>query len=475
MKKRLAAVLLTLCMVIGALPLAALAATYEGTDAQGNKVTITTDDATGKVTKVDGDANTYYQYDDVLTGDTDIFHYYTYEGVEGTLNVTLVKAQTYTVTFNVNAPADLPEGVTAPAAPAEQTVEEGKTATEPAALELEGYKFVGWTTTAPETEAKVLFDFTTAITADTTLYAVWEKVAEATVTVVPNQDGSASATVDEITNEAVEQLKDGDIVNIPATTEEGNATAVDVTISKNNMAQLAKTEMPVDIETDRGTVSLPAADVAKLAEQDGVVLTIGAEQEAPADVAVPEGATASKVVDVSLTNTAGEPIAEEGNTLGLNITVSVKVELTIGTGKQAAVWYKPATGALVAQTGVKYTNGLISWLASHFSEYVFGETTIETPSDVTVQKVTFVDDPQGLAYTVSATANQAIVYDVQGPNGTHSILSTKVGADGSAKVVVSENTEKVAIWVADTITWDATALKYTAEGSIQAFEWEASK
>lgn len=470
MKKRIAAVLLTLCMVIGALPLAALAATYEGTDAQGNKVTITTDDATNKVTSVDGDTNTYYRYDDVLTGDTDIFHYYTYDGVEGTLNVTLVKAKTYTVTFNVNLPKDVTADVTAPDT---QTVEEGKTATEPAALELEGYKFAGWATDAAGT---VAFNFTTAITADTTLYAVWEKVVEIDATpTVENGVAKSEVTVpagkaEEIKNDATIQ-----VVVIAATSENQDSTAVEVSVSKDNMAQLAVTEKAVDIQTDRGTISLPAADVAKLADQEGVVLSIGAEQDVSTDVAVPEGATASKVVDVSLTNAAGDLIAEEGNTLGLNITVSVKVELTIGTDKQAAVWYKPATGALVAQTGVKYNNGLISWLASHFSEYVFGETTIETPSDVTVQKVTFADDPQGLAYTVSATAGQAIVYDVQGPNGTHSILSTKVGADGSAKVVVSENTEKVAIWVADTITWDATALKYTATGNIQAFEWEATK
>lgn len=470
MKKRIAAVLLTLCMVIGALPLAALAATYKGTDLQGNEVTITTDDTTGKVTSVDGDSNTYYRYDDVLTGDTDIFHYYTYDGVEGALNVTLVKAKTYTVTFNVN----LPEGVTVEVtAPEAQTVEEGKNATEPAALELEGYKFAGWAT---DEAGKNAFDFTTAITADTTLYAVWEKVVEIdATTTVENGVAKSEVTVpaekaEEIKNDATIQ-----VVVIAATSKNQDSTAVEVSVSKDNMAQLAATKKAVDIQTDRGTISLPAADVAKLADQEGVVLSIGAEQEAPADVAVPEGATASKVVDVSLTNAAGDPIAEEGNTLGLNITVSVKVELAIGTDKKAAVWYKPATGALVAQTGVKYNNGLISWLASHFSEYVFGETTIETPSDVTVQKVTFADDPQGLAYTVKATANQAIVYDVQGPNGTHSILSTKVGTDGSAKVVVSENTEKVAIWVADTITWDATALKYTAEGSIQAFEWEATK
>lgn len=471
MKKRIAAVLLTLCMVIGALPLAALAATYEGTDEQGNKVTITTDDTTGKVISVDGDKDTYYQFDDVLKGDTDVFNYYTLGGVEGFLNVTLVKAKTYTVTFNVN----LPEGVTANVtAPGAQTVEEGKTATEPAALELEGYKFAGWATDAAGTAA---FNFTTAITADTTLYAVWEKVVEIEATPVVGEDGVAKSEVT-VPAEKAEEIKNDatiQVVVIAATSENQDSTAVEVSVSKNNMAQLAATKKAVDIQTDRGTISLPAADVAKLADQEGVVLSIGAGQEAPADVAVPEGATASKVVDVSLTNIAGDPIAAEGNDLGLKITVSVKVELTIADGKQAAVWYKPATGALVAQTGVKYNNGLISWLASHFSEYVFGETTIETPSDVTVQKVTFADDPQGLAYTVKATANQAIVYDVQGPNGTHSILSTKVGADGSAKVVVSENTEKVAIWVADTITWDATALKYTATGNIQAFEWEATK
>lgn len=470
MKKRLAAVLLTLCMVIGALPLAALAATYEGTDAQGNKVTITTDDATGKVTNVDGDSNTYYQYDDVLIGDTDVFNYYTLEGVEGSLNVTLVKAKTYSVTFNVNLPEGVTTDVTAPDA---QTVEEGKTATEPAALELKGYKFAGWATDATGTAA---FDFTTAITADTILYAVWEKVVEIKATpVVDNGVAKSEVTVPAEKAEEIKNDSSIQVVVIAATSQDENSAAVEVSVSKENMAQLAATEKSVDIKTDRGTISLPAADVAKLADQEGVVLSIGTEQDASTDVVVPEGATASKVVEVSLTNTAGDSIAAEGNTLGLNITVSVKVELNITSGKQAAVWYKPATGALVPQTGVKYANSLISWIANHFSEYVFGDTTVTTPDDVEVQDVEFTDDPQGLAYTVTATANQVIVYDVQGPNGTHSILSTKVGSDGSAKVVVSQNTEKVAIWVASSITWDAEALKYTAEGNIQALEWEASK
>ena len=470
MKKRLAAVLLTLCMVIGALPLAALAATYEGTDAQGNKVTITTDDATGKVTNVDGDSNTYYQYDDVLRGDTDVFNYYTLDGVEGSLDVTLVKAKTYSVTFNVNLPEGVTTDVTAPDA---QTVEEGKTATEPAALELKGYKFAGWATDATGTAA---FDFTTAITADTILYAVWEKVVE--IEAPPVVDNGVAKSEVTVPAEKAEEIKNDSsiqVVVIAATSQDEKSAAVKVSVSKENMAHLAATEKSVDIKTDRGTISLPAADVAKLADQEGVVLSIGKEQNASTDVVVPEGATASKVVEVSLTNTAGDSIAAEGNTLGLNITVSVKVELNITSGKQAAVWYKPATGALVPQTGVKYANSLISWIANHFSEYVFGDTTVTTPDDVKVQDVKFTDDPQGLAYTVTAKANQVIVYDVQGPNGTHSILSTKVGSDGSAKVVVSQNTEKVAIWVANSITWDAEALKYTAEGNIQALEWEASK
>ncbi len=59
-----------------------------------------------------------------------------------------------------------------PAVPA-QTVEYGKTATEPEAQTREGYEFMGWYADA---ELSQSFDFTAPIQGDTTVYAKWEKI-----------------------------------------------------------------------------------------------------------------------------------------------------------------------------------------------------------------------------------------------------------------------------------------------------------
>ena len=74
---------------------------------------------------------------------------------------------TCTVTFNANGHGT---------APAEQTVESGKTATKPANPSEEGWTFSGWYTDAACTK---FFDFNTAITGDITLYAKWRQNAEA--------------------------------------------------------------------------------------------------------------------------------------------------------------------------------------------------------------------------------------------------------------------------------------------------------
>ncbi|MFK0524689.1 S-layer homology domain-containing protein, partial [Paenibacillus illinoisensis] len=71
---------------------------------------------------------------------------------------------TYTVTFNLNGG----DGT----APTAETVEKGKTVTLPAEPTKEGYTFVGWNTKMDGSGTVV--DGTTAITANTTLYAQWE-------------------------------------------------------------------------------------------------------------------------------------------------------------------------------------------------------------------------------------------------------------------------------------------------------------
>ncbi len=70
---------------------------------------------------------------------------------------------TYTVSFDLNY-----EGSTG--APTSQNIRSGNKATEPTAPEREGYDFGGWTL---DKETNDVFDFTTSITQNTTLYAIW--------------------------------------------------------------------------------------------------------------------------------------------------------------------------------------------------------------------------------------------------------------------------------------------------------------
>lgn len=89
-----------------------------------------------------------------------------------------VVTTTYTVTFDANGHGT---------APAAETVESGKTASEPAALTAEGYTFGGWYTDAACTTK---WDFSTAVTADITLYAKWTENAPAYSGTVTEEEDS---------------------------------------------------------------------------------------------------------------------------------------------------------------------------------------------------------------------------------------------------------------------------------------------
>ena len=72
---------------------------------------------------------------------------------------------TYTVTFDANGHGT---------APSAQIVNKGSTATRPSDPEAEGYSFIGWYT---DPDGADRFSFDTEITANLTLYALWEEVS----------------------------------------------------------------------------------------------------------------------------------------------------------------------------------------------------------------------------------------------------------------------------------------------------------
>lgn len=112
-----------------------------------------------------------------------------------------VEPTTFTVTFDANGHGT---------APAAQTVNDGETATEPEALSETGWTFGGWTLNG------VAYDFTTPVTADITLVAVWtEEVPEG----VEADDGNGNTfTVLAATVEALEALNIEPLATVPGTT-----------------------------------------------------------------------------------------------------------------------------------------------------------------------------------------------------------------------------------------------------------------
>ena len=122
----------------------------------------------------------YYAKGDADHKDGDVNTLPVSVGIQGTLTITLVIKQKYSVTFDVDGGAPAPDA---------QTVVDGEKATAPATDPTkEGYTFGGWYN--GETE----FDFETAITADTELKAKW--IANLAVTYDGNGADSGTAPTD---------------------------------------------------------------------------------------------------------------------------------------------------------------------------------------------------------------------------------------------------------------------------------------
>ena len=112
------------------------------------------------------DADTPFDFETAIFEDITLYAKWIKEGTEITK---------YTVTFDANKPADAEADVTG--IPSEIKVNEGEKIPEPSSdPSLAGYTFEGWYESA---DAETVFDFSTPITSDITLYAHWKiEVAE---------------------------------------------------------------------------------------------------------------------------------------------------------------------------------------------------------------------------------------------------------------------------------------------------------
>lgn len=161
MKKKLTAILLTLCMVLGMLPMSAFAAWKTDSDKDvtwGGPVTIDGDQYYSL--KVDG--SQYYIFGNAAPGITDPVNYYSYSNSEfkkvGIVKWVENQEKTYTITFKYD------DGVTK-----DLTVKTNAngTVTLPEKPIRDGYNFAGWYNGDEEVTASTVF------TADTTVTAKW--------------------------------------------------------------------------------------------------------------------------------------------------------------------------------------------------------------------------------------------------------------------------------------------------------------
>ena len=170
--------------------------------------------------------------------------------------------ETYNVIFNVNTD----DAVTNE--PDIQRVESGKTATEPSpAPGREGYEFGGWYTTAACTTA---FDFSTPITAATTLYAKWDVAVNRYTVTFDYQGGGTNTTATVEEGNTVEQpetpVRDGYIFSGWYLDAAGNTPYSFASTVTTSFTLYAKWEAAVTVTFDYNYEGAPAAATQQVAE-----------------------------------------------------------------------------------------------------------------------------------------------------------------------------------------------------------------
>lgn len=268
------------------------------------------------------------------------------------------ESKTYTVTLNLNdKDARLPAGTAATLTTGKDgTLESLPTPT------LKGSAFNGWYDAAKggnKVTSKTVF------TKDATIYAQWEKVTEIEAVTEKQTEGDVIVAVSAVKVDKgwAKDKNNGTTVFIDAVSTNGGADAVKVEIDSDSMQELAKlAKSSVRIDTDRGRFVLKPADVKRLADLGDIVLEIGKTGGAPSGLTPPKNSKNAEFngsVVVSLT--------DGKNTLsvkGLGITVYVKADLTVASGKKAAVWYND-NGSLEKQDGAHYDGEFIYWTVKH--------------------------------------------------------------------------------------------------------------
>lgn len=426
MKKKITAAALALCLVLGLLPMSALAAQYKGI-LNGSEITIDVDDTTGAYErKTILDHYTLAPGTITLTSgklpSTYAFTLSHYGEAPGTIMVTgsLVEepaAQTFTMTFAAGDHATGTKDTEALTVPEGETSVEYTLPNEEGFTPKSGYVFSGWYV-GEGTDLKKAGD-KIDLTADVTLTAQWTLE---TVTVKPGADGTVTLPTNAA--ESITEESEKFIVSVENVDEKGatvNLPADVVTAVDQSKAET------VDIETSFVDTKVPAKALADantdvkvtVKPVDGKDLTLPADTN---DTVKKDIATATATT-VSVTGKDGKNLFEKK----ADYTGIEPIEITIKgllTGK-TYVLLCLSDGVLTRFGRFEKIDGTINFKSRHLSDFIPVQETAENAAALAA----VAEDPGKADGTVTPPATAVKVESVK----TDITLFTKVKVSGMDK------------------------------------------
>lgn len=264
--------------------------------------------------------------------------------------------------------------------------------------------------------------------------------AEATVsgdsanaTVGGNFSGHENATEDNVATE-------NGTLTIDAAVDNSNVTTSNVMIAPEALTSVNKADsvQNVAIKTDVATVTVDSAAWNAMTTNAGnESVTLSVEEKAAID-------SAPLTYTLKATNASGGEVYSASNAAGA-ITISVPYS----NGSNPKVFYVGSKG--LEDMNASLTNGILSWVARHFSDYVVLDDSVIATITTSDGKVSSYMDAADFATAVKNAADGSVVelmknitLDATGKANTQGILTiTKnITINGNGKTITAENVTK---------------------------------
>lgn len=253
----------------------------------------------------------------------------------------------------------------------------------------------------------------------------------ANATVGGNFSGQEDATEDNV------ETKNGTLT-IDATAENASSvTTSNVTIAPEALTSVNKADsvQNVAIKTDVATVTVDSAAWNAMTTNAGTEsVTLSVEKKAATD-------SAPLTYTLKATNASGDDVYSASNAAGA-ITISVPYS----NGSNPKVFYVGSKG--LEDMNASLTNGILSWIARHFSDYVVLDDSVIATITTSDGNVSSYTDADAFATAVENAADGSVVelmkditLDATGKANTQGILTIKknITINGNGKTITAAN------------------------------------